>query len=46
MNFGVFNLYAKKNPLGYEFERNGDNIEIYQYTLFRLLPNFNIKIEF
>jgi len=48
MNFGIFNLYAKKNPIGYEFKFNNSTgkIKAYQYTLFRLLPNFSIKIEF
>lgn len=45
MNVGVFNLYAKKNPLGYEFDLDNEtgNIKAYQYTLFTILPNFSIK---
>lgn len=48
MNFGVFNLYARKNPLGYEFDSDYSTgeLKVYQYTLFTLLPNFSIKAEF
>ncbi len=48
MNFGIFNLYAKKNPLSYEFDANSSTgeIDVYQYTLFTILPNFSIKAEF
>lgn len=48
MNFGIFNLYAKKNPLGYEFDSDYSTgkIKVYQYTLFTILPNFSIKAEF
>lgn len=48
MNFGVFNLYAKKNPLGYSFDLDYSTgkIKVYQYTLFTILPNFSIKVKF
>ncbi|MDA3882838.1 MAG: TonB-dependent receptor [Bacteroidales bacterium] len=48
MNFGIWNVYAKKNPLGYEFYSNtaNDEIKVYQYTLFTILPTFVIKAEF
>jgi hypothetical protein len=48
MNFGIYNLYAKKNPLGYEFDSDYSTgqIKVYQYTLFTILPNFSIKVEF
>jgi len=48
MNFGIFNLYARKNPLGYKFEMGYESgkIKVYQTTLFRILPSFSIKAEF
>lgn len=48
MNFGIYNLYAKKNPLGYEFDSDYSTgeVKVYQYTLFTILPNFSIKAEF
>lgn len=48
MNFGIFNVYARKNPLGYEFnsDYSTGEIKVYQYTLFTILPNFSIKAEF
>ena len=47
-NFGVFNVYAKKNPLGYEFDSDlsTGKTTVYQYTLFTILPNFSVKAEF
>ncbi len=47
-NVGVCNVYAKKNPLGYEFESDfsAGTIKVYQYTLFTILPNFSIKAVF
>lgn len=45
-NFGIFNLYAKKNPIGYEFENQmSGQIKVYQHTLFTIVPNFSIKAE-
>lgn len=48
LNFGLFNVYARKNPLGYEFSMDTTTSEtkVYQYTLFTILPNFSIKAEF
>lgn len=48
LNFGIFNVYARKNPLGYEFnsDYSTGEIKVYQYTLFTLLPNFSVKAEF
>lgn len=48
INFGIFNVYARKNPLGYEFESDSStgDIKVYQYTLFTILPNFSVKVEF
>lgn len=46
---GVFNVYARKNPIGYEFRRQGGvstSVDIYQYILFTLMPNFSVKINF
>ena len=41
-----FNLYAKKNPIGYEFENQmSGQIKVYQHTLFTIVPNFSIKAE-
>jgi len=47
-NFGIFNAYAKNNPLGYEFSYNKSTKElvIYQYALFKILPNFSAKYNF
>lgn len=45
-NFGIFNLYAKKNPVGYEFEdRSKGEVKVYQNILFTIIPNFSIKAE-
>ncbi|MFO7867980.1 MAG: TonB-dependent receptor [Bacteroidales bacterium] len=48
MNVGLFNVYARKNPLGYEFiSRDSAELPaVYQYTLFRFLPTFSITAEF
>ena len=47
-NFGIFNVYARKNPLGYEFatDLSTRKVKVYQYTLFTMLPNFSVKAEF
>lgn len=48
MNFGLYNVYARKNPLGYEFKSDHltEKIRVYQYTLFTILPTFSIKVDF
>lgn len=48
ISFGIFNAYAHKNPLGYEFVKrpNSENVDVYQYSLFTILPNFSIKFNF
>jgi hypothetical protein len=48
ISLGVFNAYAHKNPLGYEFVRrhNSENVDVYQYSLFTILPNFSVKFNF
>lgn len=48
INFGLFNAYGKRNPLGYEFSYAKDTkeLEVYQYTMFRMMPNFSVKYNF
>ncbi len=49
VSIGVFNAYARKNPLGYEFVRRPGTsceIDVYQYTLFSIMPNFSVKFNF
>ncbi len=48
VNIGLFNVYGRKNPMGYRFERDTytGGIKTYQTTLFRLLPNFSVKAKF
>jgi len=45
INFGLFNAYGRRNPLGYEFKYRWDTkeLEVHQYTMFRTMPNFAIK---
>ncbi|MFO8022155.1 MAG: TonB-dependent receptor [Perlabentimonas sp.] len=53
-SFGLFNAYARKNPLGYEFTRrigateitSSNDIEVYQFSLFSIMPNFSVKYNF
>ncbi|WP_375578757.1 TonB-dependent receptor [Marivirga tractuosa] len=47
--FGLFNAYGRKNPLGYDFRRkigNRNELAVYQYVLFRWMPNFSLKYNF
>ncbi|MFP4557796.1 MAG: TonB-dependent receptor [Bacteroidales bacterium] len=54
ISFGLFNAYARKNPLGYEFTRrigaseinSSDYVEVYQFSLFSIMPNFSVKYNF
>lgn len=48
VNFGLFNAYGRKNPIGYEFDLDMSTgvIKAYQYTLFTFLPNFSVKAKF
>jgi hypothetical protein len=49
MSFGFFNAYARKNPIGYMFFPTGGmstGVEVYQYTLFTIMPNFSVKFYF
>jgi hypothetical protein len=49
INLGIYNIYARRNPIGYYFSRPliaNDGIEGYQYILFTILPNFSIKYNF
>lgn len=48
INFGAYNVYARKNPLGYEFVKRkaSKGIDVYQYTLFTIMPNFSLKFNF
>lgn len=48
ISLGVFNAYARKNPLGYEFVRrigSSNQLDVYQYYLFTIMPNFSIKLK-
>jgi hypothetical protein len=46
ISFGIYNVYARENPIGYEFKEFGDFIKVNQYSLFTILPNFSIKANF
>ena len=45
INLGIFNAYGRRNPLGYDFKYAWDTkeLEVYQYTMFRMMQNFAIK---
>ncbi len=43
ISFGIYNLYARLNPIGYEFDGFGRNMRVSQYSLFTILPNFSVK---
>ncbi len=45
-NFGLYNVYGRKNPLGYRFDTHHGQVRVMQTTLFRLLPNFAVKVRF
>ena len=47
-NFGLYNVYGRKNPLGYRFDTDVSTgkVCVMQTTLFRLLPNFAVKVRF
>ena len=45
-NFGLYNVYGRKNPLGYRFDNDHGRVRVMQTTLFRLLPNFAVKARF
>ena len=48
MNFGLHNVYGRKNPLGYRFEGNlsSATIDTYEQSLSGIIPNFSIKMDF
>ena len=45
-HFGVYNLYDRKNPIGYQFEYDYSDkkVRINQYSLFGILPNVSVKL--
>jgi hypothetical protein len=49
LGFGLYNAYARKNPLGYEFSRrtnSAEGVDVYQFSLFTIMPNFSIQYNF
>lgn len=45
LTIGVYNLYAKRNPLGYEFNnRIDDKVAVFHF--FRIIPNFSYSFKF
>jgi hypothetical protein len=46
IGFGIYNVYARQNSIGYNFDRFGSNFKVQQYSLFTLMPNFSIKANF
>jgi len=46
--FGIFNCYAKQNPLGYQFTFDPLNppVKIYRYNFIRIFPNISYSINF
>ncbi|NLA24526.1 MAG: TonB-dependent receptor, partial [Bacteroidales bacterium] len=43
--FSVYNLYAKRNPMGYEFNDRIDN-KVAVFHFFRIIPNFSYSFKF
>lgn len=48
ISFGLFNAYGRNNALAYEYQYTLDTheLEINQYTMFKVLPNFSVKYNF
>lgn len=48
MNFGIYNLYSRKNPLLYRFEANlsSATIKVWQQNSLGATPNFSFKVDF
>lgn len=45
LTIGVYNLYAKRNPLGYNFnDRIDDKVSVFHF--FRIIPNFSYSFKF
>jgi hypothetical protein len=46
--FGIYNIYARQNPLGYNFEYNADmqQLRIYQYNFLTIMPNISYSFKF
>ncbi len=46
--FGIYNVYARQNPLGYQFDFDPieGNIKAYQYNFIRIFPNITYTLEF
>lgn len=45
LTIGVYNLYAKRNPMGYNFNnRIGDKVSVFHF--FRVIPNFSYSFKF
>lgn len=45
LTIGVYNLYAKRNPMGYNFNDRIDN-KIAVFHFFRIIPNFSYSFKF
>ena len=45
---GIYNLYARENPLGYEFNYDylENNLKVYQYNFLRIFPNVSYVLTF
>lgn len=45
LTIGVYNVYAKRNPMGYEFNDRIDN-KVAVFHFFRIIPNFSYSFKF
>lgn len=46
ISFGIYNLYGRKNTLGYQFVTHGSEITVNRYRLFSVMPSISIKANF
>lgn len=46
--FGIYNIYARQNPLGYNFEYDADsnNLRIYQFNFISIMPSISYSFKF
>ncbi len=45
LTIGVYNLYAKRNPMSYDFNNRVDN-KVAVFHFFRVIPNFSYSFKF
>ena len=47
LTFAIYNLYSRRNPLGYKlvYDYSANSIKGYEYALFTILPSISIRFE-